>query len=60
MSQHRSASDTPRDEVPRDDVATHDRSAPRPRRLRKVAALAAGGALVVGGLGYTVAAWTDS
>ncbi|MFJ2354274.1 MULTISPECIES: acyl-CoA dehydrogenase [Frigoribacterium] len=60
MSQHRSASDTPRDEVPRDDVEALDRSAPRPRRLRKVAALAAGGALVVGGLGYTVAAWTDS
>jgi len=55
MTQHSPASDAPRHAV-----ASLDQDAPRPRRFRKVAALAAGGALVVGGLGYTVAAWTDS
>jgi hypothetical protein len=60
MPQHSPASDAPRDDASLDDVATLDRATPRPRRLRKIAALAAGGALVVGGLGYTVAAWTDS
>ncbi|WP_254280989.1 acyl-CoA dehydrogenase [Frigoribacterium sp. VKM Ac-2836] len=55
MTQHSPASDTPREAD-----ASSEHHAPRSRRFRKVAALAAGGALVVGGLGYTVAAWTDS
>jgi hypothetical protein len=55
MPQHSPAFD-----APRDDASSPEQVVPRTRRFRKVAALAAGGALVVGGLGYTVAAWTDS
>ena len=49
MPQHSPASDAPRDDASLDDVATLDRATPRPRRLRKIAALAAGGSVPIDG-----------